>query len=118
MHPKVTDNEKGGITISLGDYALRGFSYENDAERRQKITRAHEYVEGWCDGWCKGRESNMADEPFGRQPKPVQIVVTGKEAEDVVFWVRHIKLACEFKGDRVEQHGSTQLTVYPCAVND
>jgi hypothetical protein len=57
-------------------------------------------------------------EPFGRQPKPVQIVVTGREAADVVYWVRHIKRACEFKGDLVEQQGSTQLTIYPRAVND
>lgn len=60
----------------------------------------------------------MTDEPFGRQPQPVQIVVTGKEAADVVYWVRHIKRACEFKGDLVEQQGSTQLTIYPRAVND
>lgn len=57
-------------------------------------------------------------EPFGRQPQPVQITVTGKDAADVVYWVRHIKLACEFKGDLVELQGSTQLTVYPRAVND
>lgn len=60
----------------------------------------------------------IGSEPFGRQPQPVQIIVTGKEAEDVVFWVRHIKRACEFKGDLVEQQGSTQLRIYPCAVND
>lgn len=60
----------------------------------------------------------MADEPFGRQPQPVQIVVTGKEAEDVNFWMRHIKRACEYKGDLVEQQGFTQLRIYPRAVND
>ena len=58
------------------------------------------------------------DEPFGRQPQSVQLVVTGKEAQDVVYWVRHIKRACEFKGDLVDQQGSTQLTIYPRAVND
>lgn len=62
--------------------------------------------------------AKQTNEPFGRQPQPVQIVVTGKEAEDVVFWVRHIKRACEFKGDLVEQRGFTQLTIYPRAVND
>ena len=60
----------------------------------------------------------MSDEPFGRQPQPVRIVVTGNEAADVVFWVRHIKRACEFKDDLVEQQGSAQLIVYPRAVND
>lgn len=62
--------------------------------------------------------SNDEKEPFGRQPQPVQITVVGKEAQDVVYWVRYIKQACEFKGDLVEQQGSTQLTIYPRAVND
>lgn len=30
------------------------------------------------------------DEPFGRQPQPVQITVTGREAEDVVYWVAYL----------------------------
>ena len=60
----------------------------------------------------------MSDESFGRQPQPVQIHFTGREAEDVVYWVRHVKRMCEFKGDVVEQQGSTQLTIYPRAVND
>jgi hypothetical protein len=60
----------------------------------------------------------VTDEPFGRQPQPVQVVVTGKHALDVIYWVRHIKRACEFRGDLVEQQGSTQLTIYPRAVND
>ena len=56
--------------------------------------------------------------PYGRQHLPIRIVVTGKESEDVVFWVRHIKKMCEFKGDLVEhrslrRYGSTELIVYP-----
>lgn len=73
---------------------------------------------GQSAGKQLARESKMDDEPFGRQPKPVQVIITGKEAADVVYWVRHIKRACEFKGDLVEQQGSTQLTIYPRAVND
>lgn len=61
---------------------------------------------------------STTDEPFGRQPQPVKIVVTGKEAVDVVYWMRIIKYACEFKGDLIEQQGATQLTIYPRAVND
>lgn len=60
----------------------------------------------------------MSDEPFGRQPQPVQINVVGKAAEDVIYWVRHIKRTCEFKGDRVELRGSATLIIYPLAVND
>ena len=59
----------------------------------------------------------MTDEPFGRQPKSVQITATG-EAIDVAFWLRHIKRACEYKGDLVEQFKPNELTIYPRAVND
>lgn len=50
MNPKVTDNDKGEITVSLDGNELRGWSYANDTERRTKMLCAHEYVEGWCDG--------------------------------------------------------------------
>lgn len=59
----------------------------------------------------------MSDEPFGRQPKPVQVTLTG-EAVDVAFWRQHIKRACEYKGDLVEQWPSGHLTIYPRAIND
>lgn len=49
--PKVTDNDKGEITVTLhGGMELRGWNYKDDAERRQKMVQAREYVEGWCDG--------------------------------------------------------------------
>lgn len=70
------------------------------------------------DAARKQEAQRMANDPFGRQPLPVQISVTGNGAEDVAFWVRHIKRACEFKGDNVEQLGSCTLIVYPRAVND
>jgi hypothetical protein len=50
MQPRVIDNDKDEITVSHGGKELRGWSYSNDAERRQKMVQAHEYVEGWCDG--------------------------------------------------------------------
>lgn len=49
-NPQVTDNDKDEITVSLKGKELRGWSYSNDAERRQKMIQAREYVEGWCDG--------------------------------------------------------------------
>lgn len=54
--------------------------------------------------------------PYGRQHLPIRIVVTGKESEDVLLWVRRIKKMCEFNGDMVESigvKGSTELIVYP-----
>ncbi len=47
MQPKVIDNDKGEITVSLNGKELRGWSYANDAERRAKMVQAHEYAEGW-----------------------------------------------------------------------
>ena len=50
MNPRVTDDDKGEITVAMEGRELRGWSYANDAERRQKMAQAREYVEGWCDG--------------------------------------------------------------------
>ena len=52
--PRVTDNDHGEITVSLDGQELRGWSYANDAEHRQKMLAAREYVEGWCDGLALG----------------------------------------------------------------
>lgn len=49
-NPRVIDNDKGEITVSLHGKELRGWSYADDAERRTKMLAAREYVEGWCDG--------------------------------------------------------------------
>jgi hypothetical protein len=48
-NPRVTDNDSGEITVSLDGRELRGWSYSNDGERRQKMLQAREYVEGWHD---------------------------------------------------------------------
>lgn len=50
MQPTVVDNNKNEITVSLSGKELRGWSYASDAERRQKMLQAREYVEGYCDG--------------------------------------------------------------------
>lgn len=49
-NPKVTDNDHGEISVTLNGRELRGWSYENDEQRRTKMLLAREYVEGWCDG--------------------------------------------------------------------
>lgn len=48
--PRVTDNDRDEITVTLGARELRGYSYASDAERRAKMLAAREYVEGWHDG--------------------------------------------------------------------
>lgn len=49
-NPKVTDDDKGEITVTLDGAELRGWSYANDDQRRAKMLQAREYVEGYCDG--------------------------------------------------------------------
>lgn len=49
MDPRVIDNDQDEITVSIGGKELRGWSYANDDERRQKMLQAREYVEGFGD---------------------------------------------------------------------
>ena len=48
--PRVKDNDLNTITVTLDGKELRGWSYENEAERRIKIGKAREFVEGWLYG--------------------------------------------------------------------
>lgn len=48
--PRLTDDDKGEITVTLDGRELRGWSYANDSERRTKMLCAREYIEGWYDG--------------------------------------------------------------------
>ena len=48
--PRITDNDRDEITVTVGGRELRGYSYASDAERRAKMLAAREYVEGWHDG--------------------------------------------------------------------
>jgi hypothetical protein len=48
--PRVTDNDKGAVLVTFQGQQLRGWSYQNDEQRRLKMMYAREYIEGWCDG--------------------------------------------------------------------
>lgn len=48
--PIVIDDDNDEIIVSLDGRELRGWNYADNAERRQKMLQAREYVEGWCDG--------------------------------------------------------------------
>jgi hypothetical protein len=52
--PSVIDFDDGGISVRLDGKDLRVWEYRDDAERRQKMLLAREYVEGWCDGRSRG----------------------------------------------------------------
>lgn len=49
-NPRVIDNDRDEITVTLDGKELRGWSYSNEGERRMKMLAAREYVEGYCDG--------------------------------------------------------------------
>jgi hypothetical protein len=65
----------------------------------------------------------MSDEPFGRQPRPVTITISGTDDRDIEPWVTRLKRGCEYKGDDTSQvrrvkNVSAEFTIYPRAVND
>lgn len=47
--PRVTDNDRDEITVTLEGKELR-WSYASDQERRTKMLCAREFVEGFCTG--------------------------------------------------------------------
>ncbi|MEP9376166.1 hypothetical protein ABLE91_05590 [Aquabacter sp. CN5-332] len=45
--PRVVDNDLDEITVMLGGEELRGWGYNSEAQRREKMTAAREFCEGW-----------------------------------------------------------------------
>ena len=50
QRPRVLDNDRGSVLIYWEGRQVRGYSYQNDEQRRLKMMYAREYIEGWCDG--------------------------------------------------------------------
>lgn len=63
----------------------------------------------------------MSDEPFGRQPQPVMVEISGDQP-DVDYWRRQLMAKAEFKGDLAQiihtGAGKTGFKIFPRAVND
>lgn len=59
----------------------------------------------------------MSNEPFGRQPMPVTITITGDDL-DVRYWCDVLRRRSEFKGDSTQELGHGVFKIYPRAVND
>lgn len=67
------------------------------------------------------------DEPFGRQPLPVTITITGHDI-DVQYWFQRLRMVAESCGDNVERqvdsvlhkypNSTKSFKIYPRAVND
>lgn len=45
--PRVHDNDRDEITVTLDGKEIRGWSYRDEAERRVKMLAAREFCEGW-----------------------------------------------------------------------
>jgi hypothetical protein len=56
------------------------------------------------------------DEPFGRQPEPVLVSVTG-DMRDVEYWITQLRRYAEGRCGSTERMGN-QFKIYPQAVND
>ena len=57
------------------------------------------------------------NEPFGRQPKPVLVTVSGDDQIDVDEAIRKFIRVAESAGALAERRGN-QFKIYPRAVND
>lgn len=57
--PRVIDNDRDEITVTLDGLELRGWSYASDSERRQKMLMAREFVEGWHAATVYGAEAGV-----------------------------------------------------------
>lgn len=63
----------------------------------------------------------MTDEPFGRQPQPVTVQITGDQ-RDVDHWQREFVRRVESRGDGAQLSrvgaGAATIKIFPRAVND
>ena len=49
--PRVTDNDRDEITVTLDGREIRGWTYANETERRTKMLAAREFCEGWFQAY-------------------------------------------------------------------
>ncbi len=57
LQPRVVDNDRDEITVTLDGKEIRGWSYETETERRVKMLAAREFCEGWRAGRTAGIEA-------------------------------------------------------------
>lgn len=56
LTPRVVDNDRDEITVTLDGKEIRGWSYETEIERRVKMRMAREFCEGWYSALSLQRE--------------------------------------------------------------
>jgi len=59
--PRVVDNDKDEITVTLDGKEIRGWSYADETERRVKMWAAREFVEGWFDAADRKATIDLGD---------------------------------------------------------
>ncbi len=64
--PRVADNDRDEITVTLDGKEIRGWSYGSEAERRTKMLAAREFCEGWHQ--ASERAAKIADNLWGDGP--------------------------------------------------
>jgi hypothetical protein len=47
--PRVVDHGRGHVIVALDGRQVRGWSYQNDEERRLKTRLAQTFVDGWVE---------------------------------------------------------------------
>lgn len=63
--PRVIDNDRDEITVTLDGKEIRGWSYASEAERRTKMLAAREFCEGWYQASRRAAQPAVkALEPF------------------------------------------------------
>jgi hypothetical protein len=59
--PRITDDDKDEITVTIDGRELRSWFYANNTERQLKMSKAWEYVAGWYDGVAHTSVSHSED---------------------------------------------------------
>lgn len=62
--PRVCDNDRDEITVTLDGKEIRGWSYQDEAERRVKMRAAREFCEGWFQASKRDADLVEALRPF------------------------------------------------------
>lgn len=57
--PRVIDNDRDEITVTLDGKEIRGWSYADEAERRVKMRAAREFCNGWLEGFDHANASEQ-----------------------------------------------------------
>jgi hypothetical protein len=85
MNPRVTDNDRDEITITMDGKELRGWSYSSEQERRVKMLCAREFVEGFGTGvgnWTPDPSVDHGDDPSESDAHADAMVATRKFEEN------------------------------------